>query len=118
MSTLSVTTLGAFDGISVKNVYNNPITKRAILYNSNEGAYDNMLKCRTGVANIDNTCLCPGSANSTPFYLSSEKIGLDRFFSPEHPIPPPTHAARCLMAERRPLHPNAPYEPYLGACSK
>lgn len=107
-----------FDGISVKHLYRNPNANRVILYGANEAAYDNVLTCKSGVSNIDNTCLCPGSANSTPF--NSEFSMLNRLFTPEQPgmMAAPTNSARCLMAERRPQHPSAPYEPYLGSCGK
>jgi hypothetical protein len=107
-----------YDGISVKHMYKNPVANRVILYGQNEAAYDNVLTCQSGVSNIDNTCLCAGSANSTPF--NNEVQMLSRLFTPEQPgmIAAPTHAARCLMAERRPQHPSASYEPYLGSCGK
>ena len=118
MSSSSTHSSSAFDGISVKHMYQNPNANRVILYGQNEAAYDNLLVCKTGVSNIDNTCLCPGSSNSTPF--NADANILNRLFVPEQPdmVAAPTNAARCLMAQRRPLHPNAPYEPYLGACSK
>ena len=107
-----------YDGISVKHLYRNPKANRVILYGQNEAAYDTVLTCQTGISNIDNTCLCPGSANSTPF--NNESQMLNRLFTPEQPgmIAAPTSSARCLMAERRPQHPSAPYEPYLGSCGK
>jgi len=108
----------AFDGISVKHIYHNPKANRVILYGQNEAAYDNLLVCQTGVSNIDNLCLCPGSMNTTPFNRESNMLG--KLFVPEQPgmMAAPTNAARCLMAERRPLHPSQPYEPYLGSCTK
>jgi hypothetical protein len=111
-------TSSAYDGISVKNTYTNPVTKRVIVYGQQESSYDNLLTCKSGVSNIDNTCVCPGSMNSPPF--NDGQHMLSRLFTPEQPsmVPPPTNAARCLMAERRPLHPSAPYEPYLGMCNK
>lgn len=118
MSSSSTHSSSAFDGISVKHMYQNPNANRVILYGQNEAAYDNLLVCKTGVSNIDNTCLCPGSSNSTPFNADANL--LNRLFVPEQPdmVAAPTNAARCLMAQRRPLHPNAPYEPYLGSCAK
>lgn len=111
-------TSSAYDGVSVKNVYTNPISKRVILYGQREASYDNLLECKSGVSNIDNLCVCPGSQNSTPFN-TSQNI-LSKLFVPEQPamVPPPTHASRCLMAERRPIHASAPYEPFLGSCNK
>lgn len=111
-------TSSAFDGVSVKNMYTNPLTRRVILYGSGEAAYDTNLQCKTGVANIDNVCECPGSSNSTPFNVEADM--LSRLYVPqEQPsmIPPINHSLKCLMAERRPLHPSAPYEAYLGKCS-
>lgn len=108
--------MSAFDGVSVKNTYTNAASNRVILYGQGEGMYDNLLVCKSGVSNIDNMCVCPGSSNSTPF--NNESSALARLFVPEQPgmIPPPTHASRCLMAERRPLNLSAPYEPFLGDC--
>ena len=118
MSATMTNSSSAFDGVSVKHMYRNPKANRVILYGQNESAYDNLMVCKTGVSNIDNTCLCPGSANSTPF--NPDANILNRLFVPEQPgmIAAPTNAARCLMAQRRPLHPNAEYEPYLGSCGK
>jgi hypothetical protein len=111
-------TSSSYDGVSVKHMYTNPKTKRVVLYNQNEAAYDNLLSCQTGVSNIDNVCMCPGSSNSVPF--NGEQNILGRLFTPEQPnmFPDPTQAMRCLIAERRPLNPNSPYEPYLGSCDK
>lgn len=112
-------TSSAYDGVSIKNVYTNPITKRVVLFSENAGPYDNLLSCKTGVSNIDNTCQCPGSSNSQPFLSEQQQI-LGRLFLPEQPnmVPTPTNAVRCLMAERSPLHLSQPYEPFLGSCNK
>jgi hypothetical protein len=114
----NISSSSAYDGISVKHMYRNPKANRVILYGQNEAAYDNLLVCKSGVSNIDNTCLCPGSSNSTPF--NTEANMFPRLFVPEQPgmMAAPTSTARCLMAQRRPLHPNAPYESYLGSCTK
>lgn len=106
----------AFDGVSVKHMYSNPKTNRVILYGQNEAAYDPLLVCKSGVSNIDNVCLCPGSSNTTPFNTETNMFA--KLFVPEQPgmVATPTNDARCLMAQRRPLHPSAPYEPYLGSC--
>ena len=108
----------AYDGISVKNMYTNPKTQRVILYGQNEGSYDNLLTCQTGVSNIDNTCMCPGSTNSTPFYV--EPNNLAKLFTPEQPsmMTPLTEASKILIAERSPLQLSAPYAPYLGMCDQ
>lgn len=110
-------THSAFDGISVKHVYNNPHTHRNILFSQDENIFNSTLVCASGVSNVDNACLCPGSPNSAPF--NPERVNTMRgLFVPENPatFSEPTPAARCLMAERRPIHPHAPYEPYLGSC--
>lgn len=108
----------AYDGVSVKNTYANPITNRVILYSDREGVYDSMLMCKSGVSNIDNSCMCPGSSNSTPFNF--ENPLMSRLFVPEQPgmSVEPTHAARCLMAARKPWQLSQPFEPYLGSCDK
>ncbi len=118
METISLPSSSAYDGVSVKHLYRNPASNRVILYGQNEAAYDTLLVCKTGVSNIDNLCLCPGSSNSTPFNSESDKLG--GLFVPEQPgmVAAPTTAARCLMAERRPQRLSQPYEPYLGACDK
>jgi hypothetical protein len=111
-------TSSCFDGISIKQTYTNPITKRVILFSEQMGGpYDNLLSCQSGVSNIDNTCVCNGSANSTPFLANQQNI-LGRLFVPEQPhmMPVPTNAVRCLIAERSPIHLAQPYEPFLGSC--
>jgi len=108
----------AFDGISVKNMYFNPQSQRVILYDGTvEGAYDQALDCKTGVANIDNICSCPGSANSSPFVKTPDM--LPKLFVPEQPslFPPTNFTAKCLMAMRQPINVNAGYSSYLGPCN-
>ena len=39
-------TSSAYDGVSIKNVYTNPITKRVVLFSENAGPYDNLLSCK------------------------------------------------------------------------
>ena len=108
----------AYDGVSVKHIYMNPKSNRVVLYNQNEGVYDNLLSCKSGVSNIDNTCVCPGSLNSSPF--NGERTAMQRLFVPENgsTFPDPSPGMRCVMAERRPVHLSQPYEPYLGSCNK
>jgi hypothetical protein len=73
--------------------------------------------CATGVGNIDNACMCPGSPNTAPFNPERHTL-MRELFVPEQPgtFSQPTPAARCLIAERSPKYPKMPYEPYLGSC--
>lgn len=110
------TTSSAFDGISVKHEYKNPQTRRIILFNQNEGAYDNVLSCKTGVSNIDNNCVCPGSMNTLPYL---EETSFHNLWSPEngYMFPEPSASQKCIMAQRKPRSLAQPYEPFLGDCN-
>lgn len=108
-------THSAFDGISVKHYYTYPHAHRVVLFNDDEGVYDNQLVCAKGVANADNACICQGSPNTAPFYPEQRNL-MKELFVPERPnmFPEPTPAVRCLIAERSPYGKPLPYEPTLN----
>lgn len=109
-------TSSAYDGISLKHLYVNPKNQRVVLYLQNEGMYDSLLSCKTGVANADNVCVCQSSNNSTPYNVEPNQLG--KLFTPEQQFAGPTNSQRCLIAERSMWAPYAPYSSYLGNCDK
>ncbi len=65
---------GAFDGQQAEHRYGAvppllPSTPNQWTVNLGleQGEYDSQLRCRSGAANIDNVCVCPGSLNSAPW---------------------------------------------------
>lgn len=108
----------AYDGVSIKHLYVNPKNQRVVLYAQNEGMYDSLLTCKSGVANADNSCVCQGSNNSMPYNIEPNMLG--KLFTPEQPgmFPQPTQSMKCLIAERSQWSPYSEYRPFLGTCDQ
>lgn len=90
----------------VSNVNVNLSTGRDVYFSQNEGLSIPDVQCRSGVANIDNVCVCPTSLNSSPFVPSTAEYRaayLDNLFSPIVNVPAPTAAAMTL-ANRQKQH--------------
>jgi hypothetical protein len=81
----------------VNRLWNYPITNGLTLPNTT---------CPNGAVNVDNTCTCPGSMNSTPWQVSPLQPLVNKMlFEPfvEGAIAPLSPAAMKLIAQRRPL---------------
>ena len=87
-------------GVSNLNVDLN--SGQDVLYSQQQGTSLPNMRCETGVANIDNVCVCPASSNSSPFvpYPSTYRADyMNTLFSSSIQQPMPTAAARHI-AER------------------
>lgn len=81
----------------VNRLWNYPITNGLTLPNT---------ACKHGNMNVDNTCSCPNSLNSTPYQVSPlQPIVNKMLFEPfiEGGVPPLSEAARRLVLQRSPL---------------
>lgn len=100
-------------GLSL-NLYNTDVRNNRPLNNtkkiinsfaSPDNTFNETKMCRSmfDTPNIDNMCVSRSSRDSAPFYNSP--YDLSQMYAPwnAYLIPPPTQAARCLMAARRPL---------------
>ncbi len=96
-------------------VYVDAGTHRVYRSLENSGMYKSAMGCSSGIAGLDNNCICPGSMNSMPYEVQSGALTAAAnklLFSPfiPHAITPLTPAAQRLVAERSPLHNGASYD--------
>lgn len=110
----SSTTLSAFNGTSIEHVHNKPNIHKVVKFDDYTGVYDNELRCSSGVANADGSCVCQTSPNSTPFLV--EHNHMNNLFVPEQPstFSQVRPEIQCLMDERSPIFKKLPYEPKLN----
>jgi hypothetical protein len=103
-----ITVASEFTGNAVQYVHTDRAMHRQVLYSNNETPFRSNMMCSNGVAGIDNTCLCPGSASAVPYTQNPaqyESMYMTSLFSPvgDTFFPQPTMASRKVMAERGPM---------------
>jgi hypothetical protein len=99
-------TYGSFCGKEVANTTVDAKVARLNQFPITNGIVMPNMYCKNGAMNVDNTCSCPGSVNSTPWQVSPLQPVVNKMlFEPfvEGGVPPLSPAAKKLILQRQPL---------------
>jgi len=102
ISVMSQTTATA-----IKNTWSDPKSHLVVQYSQYETPYKSNMVCPSGIASVNNDCLCPGSQSGVPYRQSIpvfSKNYVNTLFSPIQAdmFPQPSAAAQYLIQERGP----------------